>query len=340
MNDLTLIFIEHLVKRLENNDLLINRLRDELLQDARLRLNKYLLESTLYLSPRGKNFLSRTESWFQKATSVQSVSEMRILFKQLAAFELEADELYQETQQSLSSIGKLNADTLHVVFYEDQSNAKQRVYQAICLEMFRLVAANDGEVLSKLPLLHYEHSDLLSYYKYYSQKVLPALKLAEHHKRFSVWAFQYREQAKVGPLAKLPVYIHATPKQEKNVILPGEHHLVGSNSTEIWQGVGSITNLSPDNIQQAQFEGVYHSVSLQQLNTCRLTDTPTQILDQCFAGKWYAINPSHFFSMLSIALCSRTIKLRASHKQCLYCGSEGASSSLCLSCISKIRQKI
>lgn len=339
MNELTLIFSEHLIRRLEHTESLTDRLHRELLEDARRRLEKYLLETTVYLSARGKSFFSRLERWFQRANSAQDVQEMRALFGQLTALAREADEMHAQTKESLSTAGRLEADSIHVVLYEDQSAAKQRLYQAICMELFRLAAAGGGEVLGKLPYLHYEHPDLCSYYAYYSQKVIPALRLMEHHKRFAVWAFQYREQAKIGPLAKLPTYIHIAPKQERKPLLPGEHHLVGSSSSEVWQGVGAITNIRPENIQQAQFEGVHGAVSLQQLRRCRLAGSPEQILDQCFGGGWYAVDPAHFFSMLSIALCSRTIELRAAQGQCLYCGAASSGEALCMTCISKIQQR-
>lgn len=170
--------------------------------------------------------------------------------------------------------------------------------------------------------------------------MLPALALTQRSRRFGVWSYQYREQAKIGPMARLPVYVQSEPRALKRRLLPGEHQIVGSGSSEAWQGIGAITNLTPAVMQRAQKEGIYYTVTSDMLTNCHLTSTPTQVLDQCFGGRFYAVEPAHFFAAVSAALCSRALQLRTQRGKCLYCGAEGAEAMLCLSCLGKVRQKL
>lgn len=340
MNDLTIIFFEQLAKRLDHPAPLVDRLRSELIRDAQSRLEKFLLPSTLYLSASGREFSSRLNTFLRQAGAMREVKDVRPLYKQLTKLQMNAEDLRKETLSSIASPGKLDAERLHIIFYEEAQDTAKRIYNAICLEMYRLAAAAGGKAVSKLPPLHYVHPDASAYYQYYAKEVLPALALTQHSWRFGVWAFQYKEQAKIGQMARLPVYVQAAPRAEKRRLLPGDHHLTGTGSNETWQGMGAITNLTPAVMQRAQKEGIYYTVTTDMLANCSLTSTPTQILDQCFAGRYYAVDPAHFFAAVSAALCARSLRLRTQRGQCLYCGADGAGAMLCLSCLGKVRQKL
>lgn len=340
MNDLTIIFFEQLAKRLNHPAQLVHKLRTELIQDTQSRLKAFLLPSTLYLSAGGREFGARLTAFLRRADAMREVKEIRSLYKQLIKLQMDAEDLRRETLAAIASPGKLDADRMHVIFHEEANDAAKRLYNAICLEMYRLAAAGGGKTLAKLPPLHYVHPDVSAYYQYYATQVLPALALMEESRRYGVWAFQYKEQGKVGPMARLPVYVQATPRAEKRRLLPGEHRLSGTGSNETWQGVGALTNLTPGVIQRAQKEGIYHTVTADMLSGCSLTATPTQILDQCFGGRYYAVDPVHFFAEVSAALCGRMLTLRFQRGQCLYCGADAQGSTLCLSCIGKVRQKL
>lgn len=340
MNDLTIIFFEQLAKRLDHPAPLVDRLRSELIRDTQSRLEKFLLPSTLYLSAGGREFHSRLDTFLRQAGAIREIKAFRPMYKQLTKLQMSAEDLRAETLSALASPGKLVAERVHIVFGEEANDTAKRIYDAICLEMYRLAAAAGGKAVAKLSPLHYVHPDASSYYQYYAKEVLPALALTEHASRFGVWAFQYREQAKVGPMARLPVYVQTAPRTEKMRLLPGDHHLCGSGSNEAWQGIGAITNLTPGAMQHAQKDGIYYTVTTDMLTNCHLTSTPTQILDQCFGGRYYAVDPAHFFAAVSAALCSRAINLRVQRGQCLYCGAEGTGVMLCLSCIGKVRQKL
>ena len=340
MNDLTIIFFEQLAKRLDHPAPLVDRLRSELVRDTQSRLEKFLLPSTQYLSASGREFYSRLDTFLRRAGALREIKEVRPLYQQLNKLQINAEDLRRETVAALASPGNLDADRVHIIFHEETNDTIKRLYNAICLEMYRLAAAGGGKAVAKLSQLHYVHPDAASYYHYYAKEVLPALALMEESRRYGIWAFQYKEQAKVGPMARLPVYVQAQPRSEKHRLLPGEHHIAGTGSYETWQGVGAITNLTPAEMQRAQKEGIYYTVTSDMLSHCHLTSAPSQILDQCFGGRYYAVDPAHFFAAVSSALCARALTLRYQRGQCLYCGADASGSTLCMSCLGKVRQKI
>ncbi len=340
MNDLTIIFFEQLAKRLESAAPLVDRLRGELVRDTQERMGAFLLPSTLFLSAAGREFRARLDDFLQRAAAMRDVGQVRALYKRLIKLEAEAKKLREETLAALQSPGRLDAARVHVILYGEAGDASARIYAAICLDMYRLAVAGGGKALEKLPPLHYVHPTAAAYYQYYAKDVLPALELMDRSRRYGVWAFQYREQAKIGALARLPVYVQAEPRTERTRLLPGEYRLAGGRNNDVWQGIGAITNLTPANVARAQQEGVYYTVTAEMLSACPLTGAPSQILDHCFGGRFYAVDAVHFFSMLSAALCARALRLRAQRGQCLYCGANDAGTALCLSCMGKVRQKI
>lgn len=340
MNQLTIIFLEKLTAQLQHEEPLRGRLKREMINDGKKRLQDCLQGSTLFLSAKGQEFSKRMQQWFQDVHVLAEIRLAEPLLKRLNRLCAEVDELRRETLQALNSPGRLDPEQLHIILGAEQTAAAQRLYDAICMEMFRLAAAGGGGKLNALPPLQYVHPTVQGYFQYYAQHVCPALALLDRRKRCGLWAFQFREQARMGLMAKLPAYVQIAPKAERTPLLPGEYHVLSGTTGGVWQGMGVLTNVTPETVARAQAEGVHESVTPAMLSRVRMNDSPSQILEQCFPGGWYAVDPAHFFSVLTIARCSRSLLLRQGNNQCLYCGVDGANGLLCLSCLGKVRQKI
>lgn len=340
MDYLTIVFLEKLSDRVSCSGLLLEKLRKKMHDDAHRRLQKQLLDTTIYLSTSGKGYRARIDQWFSELAHMAKISQAELQYRRLLALENEAEELHKETQRALASPGSLNPEKLHCIFSEEKDDALNRLTGAVHFEMYRIVASGGGAVLNSLPLLKYIHVTVEAYFEYYVYNVLPALESLEHRKRFGVWAYQFKEQSKLGGLIKLPVYMESEPKSMKRRMILGETEQVTSGRNMIWQGIGAITNISPNTIAVAQEKGIYTIVRSNHLMNGYLQEAPSQILDRCFGGEWYAIDPANLFAELNIALLANTLLGRREMRRCLYCGSDGANNLLCLSCISKIRQKI
>lgn len=340
MNYLTIVFLEKLSNKVSCSGLLLEKLRRELYDDAQRRLQKQLLDSSIYLSTSGKGYRARIDQWFSELAHIETISQTELQYRRLLALESEAEELHKETQRAIASPGNLNPEKLHCIFKEEKDDALNRLTGAVRFEMYRLVAAGGGTALSSLPLLKYIHVTVEAYYDYYVRNVLPAIESLEHRKRFGVWAYQFKEQSKLGGLIKLPVYLESEPKSLKRRMILGETEQITSGSNLIWQGIGAITNITPDTIAAAQEKGIRIAVKATHLMNGHLHESPSQMLDRCYSGEWYAIDPANLFAELNIALLANTLLGRREMRRCLYCGSDGADNLLCLSCISKVRQKI
>ena len=192
MNDLTIIFFEQLAKRLDHPAPLVDRLRSELVRDTQSRLEKFLLPSTQYLSASGREFYSRLDTFLRRAGALREIKEVRPLYQQLNKLQINAEDLRRETVAALASPGNLDADRVHIIFHEETNDTIKRLYNAICLEMYRLAAAGGGKAVAKLSPLHYVHPDAASYYHYYAKEVLPALALMEESRRYGISADSLR----------------------------------------------------------------------------------------------------------------------------------------------------
>lgn len=340
MNQLTIIFFEKLSAELRDEGPLRDRLKREMINDGRKRLQECLQESTLFLSAKGQEFSKRMRQWFQDVHHLTEIRAAEPLLKRLNRLCAEVDDMRRDTQQAIASPGRLDPEQVHILPGAEHAAATQRLYDALCIEMFRLMAAGGGGKINALPPLQYVHPTVQGYYQYYAQHVCPALEMLDRRKRYGMWAFQFREQARMGLMAKLPAYVQIAPKAERTPLLPGEYHVLSASTGGVWQGMGVLTNVTPQTVARAQAEGVHDTVTPAMLSRVRMNDSPSQILDQCFPGGFYAVDPAHFFSVLSIARASRSLLLRQGNNQCLYCGVDGAGGSLCLSCLGKVRQKI
>lgn len=340
MNYLTIVFMEKLADRVSCKDLILKRIQKELRDAGEQRLQPLLLESTCYLSTAGKSYRERIDQWFAETARIKQISQAELQYKRLQALESEGEALHRETQQAFASPGSLNADRIHYLFREECDNALLRLTSAVHLEMYRLVVSGGGAAFKAIPLLKYVHSTVEAYYEYYVRYLMPALESLAHRKRFGVWAYQYRDQARLGALIRLPVYLEAEPKSTKKRLIPGEMEQITTSSSVIWQGMGVITNLSPDAMMAAQEKGVQTVIMAQQLMNGHLHESPAQLLERCFHGAWYAIDPADLFAALNVALLSSTLLGRRNMRKCLYCGAEDAGALLCLPCITKLRQKL
>lgn len=340
MNQLTASFFALLSKRVQDPGPLCRRLQQELLAEAQRRMQTYLREDTSYLSPTGIAFCNRFMQWGDTVRRLYTAEEGAGMYRQLIALCNEAEDLYRETRRALMHPGTLDAEQLHVIFAEEQQAAIKQLYEAICIEMYRIICAGGAAAVNRMPQLKYTHATLESYYNYYHQHVVPALRMIETRKLHGVWAYQFRPQAKIKNLIRLPLYVQVEPKKEKSPLLPGESHPVGTGSSLSWQGMGALTNITPDNIAEAQFEGIQHRITPDNFAQASLNDAPEKVASQCFRGKWYAIEPAHFFAVFNMVRCERTLTLRAGNSQCMFCGADHSNSLLCLSCLEKVRHNI
>ena len=333
MNHLTIAFMCRLSEHTQAQTQLLQRMQKELLSEMQKRLPAFLHRVTSFLSSQGNEFSAKLNQWMDDVQHMGSIDVSGKLFRRLQRLCTEADKLAKESRAAWQYPGKLDPDLLHFVFPEQKEEAESRLYSAVCLEMFRLVASGGAERFIHFPKLQYVHPTVRDYYLYYAKHIIPALIVMDRHRRFGIWAFQYKEQARTGGMSRMPVYIQTAPKIERTPLLLGECRSSGAANAAVWQGLGALTNITPENIVRAQSEGIIHSIRPEQLKNLRLNTTPTQILEQCFPGQWYALDPVHFFSVLTTARCARTLMLRINNNQCLYCGTDGANGSLCLGCL-------
>ncbi|MBR6570616.1 MAG: hypothetical protein IKK75_09195 [Clostridia bacterium] len=339
MNQLSIAFICCLSEHSGEEDILKGRVQKELLKEVHKRLPAFVDPQTIYLSPRGAEFAAKLSQLLDDIRRMAAIDATSKLFRRLKKLCEEADALRKEARIAWQNPGKLDPERLHMVFAEEKAAAEERLYAAVSLEMFRLVAAGGGRRFADLPRLQYVHPTVEDYYQYYAKHIIPALDIMERSKRFGLWAFQFKEQAHTGGMSRIPVYVQAPIKPDKTPLLPGEYRVYGSGANTIWQGLGAITNLTPDLMTRAQSEGIECNFRPEHLRKTSLNGTPAQILDQCFAGRLYAIDPVQFFSVLTIVRSARTLILRVNNNQCMYCGADGANGSLCLSCLGKVKQK-
>lgn len=335
MNALTIIFMEKAASHTSLADQIIQRLSDELLKEAGMRLAPFLKAETRFLSSEGRSFEQKMHQWMKAASALEQASSAKALFRDLEKMEEKGNRLHAETLQEINSPGAIASDRIHILFLEEQHQAQSRIQEAIELEMYRLVLAGEGPRVAELPKWKYVHPALGDLYLYYAQQVEPLLLRADPEKRFHAWAFQYKDTARIGTMARLPAYVRVAPKTLKTRMIPGECKLI-MGTLKQWQGIGALTNVTPQTVGRIQTERFHTSIQVSQLSQLALIDEPEKLLNRVFQGELYAIQADDFFAALTMAGFAQTLRVRMGMGQCLYCGAEHASSTLCDSCFSKV----
>ena len=338
MNHLTISFLKHAADYYSSQDELITRIREELLFDSNSRLKILLEPEALFLSMDGHVLDQKIRAFFSDVNTLSNLDDAEILLNQLNEIERQAQILHKETLVELNSPGQLDPEKIHLVYSENQLLTKNRIKEASLLELFRIVAA-DPDKIGEISHYHYVHPDIASQYNYYKQKVYPVLESISPMKRFGLWAYQYKENAKIGNIIRMPIYLETEIKTERiRKLLPGENECNTNTNNRYWYGVGVLTNLTPNNIEKALSSGIHNSLTSDMIPDTIEMASPNDILDMIFQNEYYAVEPNVFFSELSIALCAKILKKRRINHCCIYCGERTTGAMLCESCLIKIRR--
>lgn len=338
MNQLTAIFMQQLSDDTSLSEEILERVRKELVLELLRCLPKEMHPGTLYCSAEGENLKSQMLLWKEEAAKISKPSDAVRYLRSLKELCQTAKRLREETCQQIESYASVDGGKLHLFYAEEQRSVLKTVNEWIRIDLYRILILGGPAYFRKIPLLKKIPMLLLDRVRYYKTQVMPVLSLLDARQRYSYWAVQHKDECRMGPLATLPAYVLCEPAKRSERLMPGEYKKLEALGGVMYQGLGRLTNITPDTIEEAQSDGLYDHVPMEAFEQARGTQDPVKALETLYAGKWYAVDPYELFSKAAAIEASWTILRRGQLRQCLYCGSLVEHHvPLCPQCIKRIK---
>lgn len=337
MNRMTAAFLQTLYEYAPQKKELLERARQELLRQLERDLPNALSAATLFCSPEAQHLQKQIDGWKTRAERIVSMRELTDQMEDLEQLCSQEKRLHTRTQTELARPGFLNVGNLHILYLSEQDNALRVLNQMIQIDLFRIVALGGPDLLRHIPPLDRQpnHLDLrLNYYKTYIQ---PALDRISEADQYGSWAFCYQDMVRAGPLARLPAFQIAEPVQKLGTLLPGEYKMTVSGRGMLYQGVGRVTNITPETVVEAQNTTVQARITPKQLfDGMNQTSDPVQALQLVMGKRFYSVSAADLFAAADFVVSAHVIVQRGYSRQCFLCGQPvQGNAPLCSHCMEK-----
>ena len=341
MQALAAVFMDILGKKTGQEERAATIIRESMSVEFSEHTRELLSSETLFFSAEGLALqqdllvLKREiEKLFHAKDAVKLGAKLKTLY-------IRAEELHRETQREIRKSGRIRAAKLHFFYADEKEAALDILEEYVRVELFRVLVFGGGSLFSRCkPLKGFQHTlqDRMKYLVYELAPVTDSQSFKILAKT-RYWAVVHQDEMRAGPMGHLPGMLITDPVKTDHRFLPGEHGLLSGRGGLILQGIGHLTNVTPENIEKAQLRNNLQKVitpeMLKPYVDC-LSD-PDSVLNHIFSDKLYVISPAQYFAAASYAEASLAISNRHKLGKCLLCGQSAESGLLCERCGRRIR---
>lgn len=343
MKKLTALFLDVLGEQTGQESRAAALAKENMQADLSKKTGELMTGGTLFFSREGHGVLEETNRLWEFTENMTTAGQAAEISDSLSRLFVETERLHRETQKQIHKAGHINASHLHFFYPGEQSDALSILEKYIRIEMFRILTLLGGKTFLTLePLDSYQHT-LQDRMRYLNDQIQPITeqKMMKDLSTPHFWAVTYNNEMKVGPFGMLPGFEIAEPLKMDRRLLPGEHSEISDRRSKVLQGVGYLTNVTPDIVETVQRGRKLHiNVTPKQLAGCGCDlKNPQETLHRIFDGQYYAIDPAVYFGAASYVTASSAIAERKKRGLCLLCGRETGENKndFCEQCRRRIR---
>lgn len=337
MNRLTAVFLQQLYEYVPQKSELLQCAQKELLRQLEVSLSEAVSPGTVFFSTHAQQLKQKIEIWKSKAEGLCRVSQIGEFLEELEALCACERQLHEETQQQIRSTGFVDAARLHLFYHSEQRQALDVVNEMIRVELFRVAALGGPERFRRIPEVDTVPDTLTGRLGLWKQYIQPALQDLPDNLLYGCWAFQEQNSCPTGPLGKIPGYLLANPDKKAAGLLPGEWKKIAGSKGYLYQGGGRLTNLTPNNVQQAQGKPLGTTVPVEQLAVRMRRCDPIQAMQDYFGNAPYSVDPYELFAAADLAASANTILERGQTGSCFLCGAPVRNNApLCRHCVERV----
>ena len=336
MNRLTAIFLQQLYDYVPQKNELLQRAKKELLRQLDISMPEAVSPGTLFFSEHAQQFKGKMDAWKNKVQNLCRIEHVREFLSELEMLCARQKELHNETQRQIHSAGLVDVSKLHLFYRSEQKQALDVVNEMVRIELFRVVALAGPDRFCRIPPIDTVPDTLAGYLGYWKQWIDPALQNLPDHLLYGCWAFQEQECCPTGPLGKLPTYLPVKTNKKSGTLLPGEWARNIGPRGNWYQGVGRLTNLTPDTVQWAQHQNIKQHIPVTELASRMHLLNPVQAMQAYFGQTPYSVDPYELFSTADLAATANTMLERGQTHSCFLCGGPVQDNApLCARCVER-----
>lgn len=338
MNRLTAVFLQQLYACAPQKQELLKRAQRELLLQLDRSLPELLSPGTLIASAKGQELRQQAARWKQQTEQCSRMEDITLLLEQLNALQKQEQRLHTETRQEINRSGFVDGTKLHLFYRSEQRDALQVLDEIIRIELFRIAVLGGAQRFNAVPPLAAVPDILADRLAYYKNCLMPVLLDLSDQMLYGCWAFRFQEESRAGPLGNLPGYLIAEPNPAKATgLLPGEYTVLPAAKGTLYQGVGSLTNLTPDTVEQAQRTSVQDHIPVAELAARLYHGDPVRALGDYFGNNPYIVDPYELFATADVARGALELAERGRTRHCFLCGKALKNRApLCAACVEKV----
>ena len=341
MNKLTAVFLDVLGSETGQTKRATDLAKDNMSREFSIRAGELISSGTLFFSDEGKEIKQQLSMLQTQISHLDRAQQAVGIGRRLEDLYIRAEKLHRATQRQIHRSGHIDVRKLHFFYQKEQSEALDILEGYIKAELYRIAVIGGGEAfLSRKPLRSFQHT-LTDRIRYLKEEILPVTDTQRFKESAGTryWAVQHKEIMKAGPLGVLPGFEITEPVKTDHCFLPGEHAVLPYRKGVVLQGIGSLTNLTPQTVEKAQQRGelITKITSEQLIKYIDYLQDPDAVLGHLFDGKYYLINAEEYYGTASYAEASAAIFRRSRLGQCVFCGKPATEHYFCGNCAKRIK---
>lgn len=339
MNDVTAVFLCELAVQTNRQDL-FRLLQQELSGwlDARCPVR----DDTITKGTLEAERLYKTVQGLQEQVGmINSQNRLQWFREQMEQCAARWNDLRGESAQAMQPGRIPPLEQLHLLTREEIAQWASAIRQQTQIQLYRLLVLGGASALQGIvaPPDSASPEELLAFFRHSLQ---PALQRIPEQRIFGQWAVEYRKDAKFGSVLRMPGYLLSQPVSGRSPITPGHYQTFSQPGGVRYQGRGLLTNIRPAEIGAAVRNGFVSSCTAKDLDAVEYLDAdPCRVLEQACKGRFYAIEPYHYFSVVSYQMNCRVTGQRLARQRCLFCGADSVKEGfhLCKNCFARLAEK-
>ena len=335
MNDITAVFLCELAVESRRQDLL-QLLHQELKKDFDMQHHALVAKMFAAASEPALQLQEQAEQLRNQVDQIDSLQALSDFQRETERLAGAWEALRGQTCEELHRVPPA-LENLHFLSGEELEKLRPALCKIINIHLYRLLTLGGIRAIQGLALPPV--SQALSLLRYYWKEIVPAEQHVPPERWRMQWAVKFDPDAALGRMLRMPSYQLYSPDLSQQEILPGQYITWTLEGKTYYQGRGLLTNLGPEQMLQAMQQGIATCCTVQQLKKLdRLQKAPRQVLNQVFGQAFYAVEPYHFFSVVSYAMDVQQVSRRLENGRCLFCGTDKVKEGfhICEMCLSKL----
>lgn len=340
MNKKTLLFLDALAEHYCTEE--INVIARERLQTLFCDTFRkcWPVEQTIWVTTDAKRLREQLVMLWNQILTMTRPSDGISILKRISKLQGRWKELNAIAEGQLYQNGAIDMAQLHVVRSGEVLLFTQWFLELVQIQMYRVLTLGGTARFRRLPLLEDQSAEgLIAYYR---DHVVPALESLNRLEITGIWTIEWTPEMALGGRFTVPGCCLAEPEESGCNYLPGRYRRTMRGSHRVYEGRGTLTNITPATILQAQRQGFRSTDQIRVsdllwIQESDLGEEPMAVLGRVTNQGPYAVDPYDFFSKWGYACGLACLGARQVEGKCPLCGGTlGRREKVCNACMTEM----